>query len=619
MIVIGYTGSGRNEEHDTKRKVFLLNHLKENKTYYDSFMGFSRDEEDIPINYFPLKGLGHDCSATLLRNGEIVASAAEERFNRHKHSISLDGRIIMPRQAFSFCLQEAGATIKDIDYVCYYLDMTPSVFEKKLEILKQFLPKTIAERVVASNRYSYEREFSKERVYDQLDRFTCYSWPREKVRFVPHHLAHAASAFYSSGFAESGILTLDGYGEKDSSVFALGSGEKIRLKEETSIPTSLGILYMVLTVYLGFKALNDEYKVMGLASYGNPKKYAREFGSLIRQCGESYDTCSLVGENFKEHLVELFGKPREEHEEVTRREMDIAASLQHALEQCVLERLWQLKQTYGIENICLSGGVALNCTLNGRIAESRLFKNMFVFPAATDDGCSIGAAQYVYHNELKQKRELRRFPSIYLGPSYGEKAIKVALDKYKTKVRYEKTGNIEAAVAALLLDQKVVGWFQGRMEFGPRALGNRSILGDARNSGMQELINVKVKLRETFRPFAPAVKHENMHDYFILEGIDESPFMLFTVPVREEMKRVIPSVTHVDGTARIQTVTRSDNERFWRLLDSFGHLTGVPILLNTSFNVKGEPIVCSPEDAIKCFLHTNIDALAIGDFLVEKI
>lgn len=617
MVVIGYSGSARNDKKD---KAGLLKKLKEHTNYFDSFMSFGEDEEDIPINYFPLKGLGHDCSVSLLDNGEIVASVSEERFNRKKHSLTIDEKVLMPKQSLKYCLEKARKQKGDIDYICYYLDMSEEVFEKKNRILSALLPEKVCARVIRANVLGYEREFCRKKAYEQLVSFSEFEWDRSRVKYIPHHLSHAASAFYSSGFEEGGILTLDGCGEKDSSVFALGKKNNINLLEETSIPTSLGILYMVITVFLGFKPLNDEYKVMGLASYGNPKTYEKAFDNLITINDDgNYETKVLLREDLREYLKEIFGPPREYHGAITRREMNIAASLQKRLEECVLYKLECLKNSYAFENLCLSGGVALNCQLNGKIAKSKLFKSIFVFPASGDDGCSLGAAQYFYHHFLEKRQEYKRLKTVYLGPEYTEGEIKTTLAKYERWITFEKTANIEDKTAQMLAEQRIVGWFQGRMEFGPRALGNRSILGDPRNPEMKDIINIKVKRRETFRPFAPAVIYERARNYFNMDDLDESSFMLFTVPVRAEIQKIIPSVTHCDGTARIQTVKREDNERFWRLLSSFGGLTGVPVLLNTSFNVKEEPVVCTPDDAVKCFLNTQIDILVISDYMIKKL
>lgn len=620
MLIIGYSGSGRKDVQSSKRRLLLLNKLKENRSYYDSFMAFHDDDvEDIPINYFPLKGLGHDCAASLLKDGRVMASVAEERFNRKKHSLSLEGTVMLPKKSFEYCLKKAGKTYRDIDYVCYYLDMNRTVYEKKLTTLADLLPQKLKERVIQSNEHSYAREFSHNKVYENLVRFTEHDWRKDQLVFVPHQSAHAASAFYSSGFHESGILTLDGYGENTSSIFAIGSDAKIKVMEETHIPTSLGILYMVITVFLGFRALNDEYKIMGLASYGNPMKYKKHFESLIRiHTNGQYDTNVLLREDFKDYLKELFGAPREENGEITQREMDIAAALQKATEDCILYRLEYIKRKYDIQRLCMSGGVTLNCALNGKIVKSAIFEDVYVFPAATDDGCSIGAAQYFYHNILQRKNGKKKVNTIYWGPSYDETEIAETLAKYQDQLSFKKEKDIGKKVAELLNEQKVVGWFQGRMEFGPRALGNRSILGDPRSPEMKNIINLKVKKRESFRPFAPAVKHEKASSYFDMTGLAESPFMLFIVDVLPEIREKLPAITHFNGTARIQTVKEKDNKRLWRLLDYFEQMSGVPVLLNTSFNIMGEPIVCSPEDAIKCFLGTNIDALAIEDYLVRK-
>lgn len=572
------------------------------------------------MNYFPLKGLGHDCAASLIRGGTVVASAAEERFNRMKHSVSPAGSNMLPKRSMEFCLKQGGASMRDVDYICYFLDMSEEVFNRKIEILSGFLPERVKEKVIHANRLSYEKEFSRARVYGELVRVTAHEWGREKVKFIPHHHAHAASAFYSSGLDDCGILTLDGYGEVASSVFAIGHGNKLDVVEETEIPTSLGILYMLITAFLGFKPLSDEYKVMGLAPYGDPRNYEKEFRSLIKIGDDgAYDTSVLIGEDFKSFLVEIFGKPRDACDEITKREKDISASLQHALEEAVLHKLAYLKVKHGFKNLCLSGGVALNCAMNGMLVKSGLFENIYIFPASGDDGCSLGAAQYFYYNKMNPAGGRKKITSVYLGPEYSDGEVSMAINKFKGTISFCKKECMENEAAKLLAEQKVIGWFQGRMEFGPRALGNRSILADPRNPDMKDIVNNKIKKREAFRPFAPAVKLESAKTYFEMERLNESPYMLFIVPVKEDKKNLIPAVTHCDGTARIQTVKKEDNPRFWKLLCSFERHAGLPIILNTSFNVMGEPIVCSPEDAVRCFLGTNLDALVIGNYLIEKL
>jgi carbamoyltransferase len=619
MNIIGYTGVGPGTRAKTVgARESVLRHLKQRHDPITSFLDYAPEEGRIPINYFPLRGLGHDCAAAMLVNGKLVAAVAEERLNRRKHSISLDGENLLPRKSLDYCLEVAEKSWKDVDYICHYLDLSDTVMKRRLEILGSVLPAEVRQSVLRANEVSFATEFSRESVFKQLQALTGDAVQEHKFQCVPHHLSHAAASYYSSGFEAAGVLTLDGYGEKDSALFSIGNGQRLEAIESIEIPHSLGILYMVVTVFLGFKALNDEYKVMGLAPYGDPARYRNAFRDLILVDDKGgYLTPLLTQPNLSEHLVGLFGPARKPEDPVSQREMDIAASLQERLEEVVLAYLQRLKHEYGFDRLCLSGGVALNSVLNGKVARAGLFKDIYVFPAAGDDGCAVGAAQYFYHHVLGETGQCR-VNSVYLGHGYGNTSIDAALAKHRQEIVAERSDDIARDVADLILDQQVVGWFQGQMEFGPRALGNRSILGDARNPDMKDIINNKVKWRESFRPFAPAVKHERVAEFFEMGSLNESPFMLFVVKVSEQAISQIPSTTHADGSARVQTVKRDENARFWRLLDWLERKSGIGVVLNTSFNVKGEPIVCAPEDAMRCFLKTNIDVLAIGDYIVRK-
>jgi carbamoyltransferase len=385
------------------------------------------------------------------------------------------------------------------------------------------------------------------------------------------------------------------------------------------LPGSLGVLYMMMTAYLGFKPLDGEYKVMGLASYGNPKIYARQFEALFEE--EADGTCrttALARGDFGEHIISLLGPARKAVDPVTQRQMDIAAALQQGFEDVILRRLAHLKATYGIERICLAGGSALNVVMTGKLARSGMFKETYVFPASGDDGASVGAAQYVYHQVLGHPPPGEALRTMSLGPSYAEGELMRALAAYDAKVSFRRVDDIEETVAGALADGKVVGWFRGRMEFGPRALGNRSILADPRTTQMRDVVNERVKHREEFRPFAPAATAERANAYFDMQGVGRSDFMEFVVPATALGRECAPAVVHFDGSARIQTVDRQRNESFWKVIAAFGRLTGVPIVLNTSFNVRGEAIVCTPQDAIRCFLSTDIDLLALENYLVVK-
>jgi carbamoyltransferase len=389
--------------------------------------------------------------------------------------------------------------------------------------------------------------------------------------------------------------------------------------EETLLPGSIGVLYMMMTAYLGFKPLDGEYKVMGLASYGDPKTFAKEFADLIEpQTDGSCLTTKLVRPDFGEYIEDLFGPARAAGGPVTQREMDIAAALQKGFEDAMLLRMAYLKDKYAIERICLAGGVALNVVMTGKVARSGIFKDTYVFPASGDDGASVGAAQYVYYDVLHGPPPNAPLPTMSLGPAFGRDQVARALEAHASKLAFHRLDNVEEAVADVLADGKVVGWFQGRMEFGPRALGNRSILADPRTDEMRDVVNVRVKLREEFRPFAPAAMAEYCDDYFDMTGVTRSKFMEFVVPAKKLGADNAKAVVHIDGSARIQTVERTDNEPFWKIIDAFRRRTGVPIVLNTSFNVRGEPIVCTPEDAIRCFLSTNIDLLVMEGYMVAK-
>ena len=467
---------------------------------------------------------------------------------------------------------------------------------------------------------------------------------------VRHHLAHAASAFYPSGFEDALIMTIDGTGELESSLLAVGShGGRIEPFSNVPLPTSLGALYLVLTIYLGFHGLGDEFKVMGLAAYGDRQRYRRLFDELVILDGDGrYSTPALVSPQLRELLLAELGPARRPEEPITSRHADAAAGLQDALERAVLHTLAHARHETGQPRLCLAGGVALNCSLNGKIARSGLFEEIFVQPAASDEGGSLGAALYTWHaltngglidgaltdgvltdNTLTNgavtpatvSTAVARCDHVFFGPEFDDHTIANALMSFASQITWRKADELAdiADVAATELSRgKVIGWFQGAMEFGPRALGHRSILADPRDAATKDRVNELVKHREPFRPFAPAVIEEEAAAWFDLTGLRDSPYMLFAVPVQREARARIPAVTHVDGTARLQTVSRRVDPLFHRLIDRFGELTGVPVIMNTSFNVNREPIVCSPNDAIRCFLGTDIDGLCVGRYFVTK-
>ena len=613
MYILGYSGFTRDSRLNKGYRSPYA------KTGQDFNRIFEFREGEVPFSMFPLGYFGHDASAALLHDGKIIACAAEERFTRVKYSLNLAGNTLLPGKAINYCLQTAGISMDDVDAVAHYCDFNSDVINKRLKFLRPYISSDNAVKVEDSYRNIFESMMNRKIITEQFKQMTG-TIPKEFIS-VRHHLAHAASAFYPSGFKEALILTIDGTGEVESSILATGKNGEINESDTVFIPTSLGSLYLIITVYLGFKSLGDEYKVMGLASYGNPEKYRNVFEQIVSlNTGGRYQTNFLSDIEFKEFLLKNLGPARDAKGPFEQRHADIAAALQESVNRAVLHTLKYARNDTGMSNLCMAGGVALNCTLNGVIARSGLFKNIFVQPAANDEGCSAGAALYAYSrmNEHKFSGEDMSWKHVYMGPGYTNEEIQNTFSDFKEKITWSRKENITQVIARKLAEGKVSGWFQGNMEFGPRALGNRSILADPRDAEMKDKINEKVKRREAFRPFAPAVTEEDAVDYFDMTGLKNSPYMLFTVPVKEEKRKIIPAVTHVDGTSRIQTVSKQTNPKFWELITEFKKITGVPVVLNTSFNVKNEPIVCTPRDAVLCFLSTNIDCLAMGDFFIEK-
>ena len=610
MIVLGYSGFTKDSRLGNRSPFAKANQG------FDNIFAFREGEAPFPL--FPLGFFGHDASAALVVDGEVVACAAEERFTRTKHSLNLAGNTLLPKNAVAYCLESAGLKLADVDIVAHYCDFQEATIEERFGLLRPFLAKDQAALLKAAYQQVFQQMLRRESVIAQFSQMQAAA-PKS---FLPvrHHEAHAASAFYLSGFGESLILTLDGTGELESSLLAVGSGSAMRELSRVLLPTSLGTIYLILTVFLGFHSLGDEYKVMGLAAYGEPQRYRSFFDSLILLEDDGrYSTPLLARAAFKDLLVRELGEPRRPDAVVEGRHADIAAALQEGLQRAVLHTLKHARAATGLDRLCLAGGVALNCSLNGAIARSGLFRDIFVQPAASDEGGSVGAALQAYYRSAGPfSPRAKRWEHVYLGPEYSPEEILQALQRHEENLRWLPQEDIAGAVAARLARGQVVGWFQGRMEFGPRALGNRSILGDPRDAAMKDRINAKVKRREPFRPFAPSVLEEEASAYFELSGLTSSPFMLFTLPVRAEQRPLIPAVTHVDGTARIQTVSRQANPLFWELIWKFKQLTGIPLVLNTSFNVRNEPIICCPEDAIRCFLSTDIDCLAMDRYLVEK-
>jgi carbamoyltransferase len=580
---------------------------------------------------YPSKfGASHNAAAALIIDGELVAACEEERFTREKHSGDF------PSHAIEFCLKEAGVkSAEELDLVAYFYSFPmmyrPEIYTQNAHGLgiphKVGLQTSLFTMRTVNNVFGYNNELSRE---DFEHRMRVRLKDRQYT-VVPHHYCHQASTFYDSPFGSSLVMTMDAQGESTSNLITRASGTHFETLRDTLLPNSLGYFYTYITTLLGFD-WHDEYKVMGLAPYGDRARYRDFFRSIITLGPDGkYDvdqriiTQLLVAQGtqswdllFPRRITDALGKRRQPDEPVEQRHMDIAAGLQGALEDTVLHALTHFQKTTGEKNLCMAGGVALNSTMNGRIARTGLFDGVWVHPASHDGGTCVGAAMYGYHNVLKQPRHFQKKTHRYLGPGFTPSDVKSALAEYDSKIEHEKPADLTGYVAQALADGKVVGWYQGRMEWGPRALGNRSILADARRDDMKDIVNHAVKLREGFRPFAPAVLAEKAAEWFDLKGLPDSPYMLFVVPVVEDKRALIPAVTHVDGSARVQTVTPKDNPRFHALISEFHRLTGVPVVMNTSFNVKGEPIVNTPADAIRCFLGTMIDILVVDDVAIVK-
>lgn len=545
-----------------------------------------------------------DAAAALIKDGELIAAAEEERFTRKKH----DGNF--PKNAIDFCLKEAGITYKGLDYVGFYFKAWHNFHRRMLSVL-QNIPHSLMVSGDKGNRW-----FSMLIIKHYLARhfnIRVSEFPFKFI-FVEHHLAHAASTFFVSPFEESAILTMDECGEYESILFSYGKENKITKLHYIGHPHAVGVLYRYVTNYLGFPKIGQEGKVMGLAPYGRAgisldKVISKRDGKDFRLNMDYFRYYRGVSRKF----IREFGPARTPDAVIEKRHEDIAYALQNLTEEIALGFADYLHKVTKSENLCLGGGVALNCVMNGRLLAESPFKKICVQPAAGDAGGSIGAAFYVYNHILGNKRKFKMVHTA-LGPQYSEKEIKEMLDTYGAK--YEYCSDITKVTAELIAAGKIIGWFQGRMEFGPRALGQRNILADPRIKEMKDILNKKVKHRESFRPFAPSVLKEDRDIYF--ENATDSPFMLLTFPVKKEARAIIPAVTHVDNSARVQTVDREACPKYWELINNFKKITGVGVLLDTSFNVKGEPIVCSPEDAYNCYLKTGLDCLVLENFLLVK-
>jgi carbamoyltransferase len=583
----------------------------------------------------------HDSAAALVRDGEIVAAAQEERFTRRKHDSNFPGN------AIAYCLSEQAVKLRDVDYVAFY-DKPFQKFERLLETYIALAPRGFSSFKTAMPLWIREKLFQKSILRDHLRRFDPGFDPQTRLLFTEHHLSHAASAFYPSPFSRAAVLTMDGVGEWATTSVAVGNGADLKVTREIHFPHSLGLLYSAFTYYTGFKVNSGEYKVMGLAPYGEPRYAQRILDRLIdlkedgsfRIDPEYFDYCTgLTMTN--EKFAKLFGEPVRKSEEPLRQcHMDLAASIQAVLEEAVLRITRNVASETDMENLCMAGGVALNCVANGKVLRAGHFKKIWIQPASGDAGGAVGAALAAYHLYKGKPRNrdgcVDGMKGSYLGPAFSQPEIERRLQAAGAKFTLLDDDALIRTSAQALADGKAVGWFQGRMEFGPRALGARSILADARSPAMQSLLNLKVKYRESFRPFAPSVLRDDVAEWFELD--EDSPYMLLVADVAARHRRCmtqaerslfgiaklnvprseIPAVTHVDYSARVQTVHRETNPRFHALLTAFKNLTGCPVLVNTSFNVRGEPIVCTPEDAFSCFMGTEIDLLAIDRCVLRK-
>ena len=582
----------------------------------------------------------HDSAASLIIDGDIIAAAQEERFTRIKH----DPRY--PFNAINFVLKEANLKLNKVDHIVFF-EKPFLKFERLLETYVAVAPKGFFSFVKSIPLWLKYKLFQKNYLYNQLKQHDINFKDKNKIFFSEHHLSHAASAFYPSPFDEAVVLTADGVGEWATTTVAIGKGNNLEIKKEIHFPHSLGLLYSAFTYYLGFKVNSGEYKLMGLAPYGNPIYVEKIYNMLdIKEDGSfrldqdffNYTTgLTMTSEKFHNHFGE---KPRNpQNEDLNQFHMDIASSIQKVTETIIIKIIKSLKKEYSIDNLCLAGGVALNCVANGKILKEKIFKNIWIQPASGDAGGSIGAALALWHIDQQNPRSVNKNDDMkgsYLGPEYTLKEIEKDLNRCGALYEALSDSEIIEKAANDLENGYAIGWFQGRMEFGPRALGARSIIADPRSPDMQKNLNLKVKFRESFRPFAPSILEEDLEEWFNLN--EKSPYMLLVAEIKKEkvvkmseeedkyfgidklnVKRSeVPAITHVDYSARIQTVNKNINPIYHKLISKFKDKTGCPILVNTSFNVRGEPIVNTPEDAFRCFMGTNLDKMIIGNFYLDK-
>ena len=586
------------------------------------------------MNILGISAYYHDSAACLVKDGIIIAAAQEERFTRKKHDHSF------PSNAIQYCLGEAGIDETELNYVSFY-DKPFLKFERILETYLAFAPIGIKSFLKAMPLWIRKKLWIKELIKDELN----YNG---KIVFPEHHESHAASAFFPSPFQEAAFITMDGVGEWATSSFGIGKDSKIELLADIQFPHSLGLLYSAFTYYTGFRVDSGEYKVMGLAPYGKPKykdliyKYlidVKDDGSFKMNMDYFNYCAGLTMTNSKFHKL-FEGLPRKPESKLTQKEMDLARSVQEVIEEIVLKIAKHVRNETGMKYLCLAGGVALNCVANGKLLRSGLFDDIWIQPAAGDAGGAVGCALFTWYQYLDNYRKVDNetdfMQGAYLGPEFNNDSIEKFLDKNKYSYQMLTDTELPEKIADLIANENVIGWFQGRMEFGPRALGSRTIIGDARSSEMQKTMNLKIKYRESFRPFAPSVRSENISDYFEIDR--ESPYMLLVSNVKKDKQVVmseeqnsyfgleklnivrseVPAITHVDYSARIQSVNKHTNPRYHEILTSFNNKYGCPVIVNTSFNVRGEPIVCTPEDAYLCFMRTEMDYLIMGNYLLDK-
>jgi len=586
------------------------------------------------MNILGISAFYHDSAAALVCDGEIIAAAQEERFTRKKHDFDF------PRQAIDYCVREGGISAEDLDFVVFY-DKPFIKFERILETYISCTPLGIRSFIKAMPLWIKQKLW----IPNLIDKELGFDG---KILFTEHHESHAASAFYPSPFQEAAFITMDGVGEWCTTSYGVGRGNDLELLAEIDFPHSLGLLYSAFTYYTGFRVNSGEYKVMGLAPYGEPKYVDLILDELIDLKDDGSFRLNMRYFNYTAGLTMTSGRfhalfggpPRKPESQLTQKEMDIARSIQAVTEEVMLRMARHVRRETGQSNLCLAGGVALNCVGNGRILREGPFDEIWIQPAAGDAGGALGAALFVWYRYLGNERRIDGRKDLQkaslIGPAFPDEEIETYLRERDAPFRKLYDDEVPREVAQLLAGEKVVGWFQGRMEFGPRALGSRSIIGDARSKSMQSTMNLKIKYRESFRPFAPTVMADRVSDYFQIDR--PSPYMLLVAPVREEIRIAmteeqkelfgierlniprssIPAITHVDYSARLQTVDKEDNPRYYDTISEFERLTGCPVIINTSFNVRGEPIVCSPHDAYMCFMRTEMEYLIMGNCLLDK-